>query len=74
MAGDAVVAPVLVGLGLHELSMSAVSIPEVKGVIRATTLSDLERLVERILCLPTATEIRDAVTDYLDDLGVQRPN
>lgn len=72
MAGDAIVAPVLVGLGLHELSMSAVSIPEVKGVIRATTLSDLERLVERILILPTATEIRDAVTDYLDDLGVQR--
>jgi phosphoenolpyruvate-protein phosphotransferase (PTS system enzyme I) len=72
MAGDAIVAPVLVGLGLHELSMSAPSIPEVKGVIRATTLADLERLVERIVNLPTANEIRDAVTDYLDDLGVQR--
>jgi phosphotransferase system enzyme I (PtsI) len=71
MAGDGVVAPVLVGLGLHELSMSAPSIPEVKGVIRAMTLSDLERLVENVLALPTATEIRDAVVDYLTDLGIK---
>jgi phosphotransferase system enzyme I (PtsI) len=70
MAGDAVVAPVLVGLGLTELSMSAVSIPEVKGVLRATTLVDLEKLVERILSLPTAHEIREAVVAYLDQLGV----
>jgi signal transduction protein with GAF and PtsI domain len=51
--------------------MSAVSIPEVKGVLRATTLWELERLVERVLQLPTAGEIRDAVTEYLDELGVQ---
>jgi phosphotransferase system enzyme I (PtsI) len=70
MAGDAVVAPVLVGLGLTELSMSAVSIPEVKGVLRSTTLVDLEKLVERILVLPTAHEIREAVIAYLDQLGV----
>jgi phosphotransferase system enzyme I (PtsI) len=70
MAGDAVVAPVLVGLGLTELSMSAVAIPEVKGVLRATSLVDLEKLVERTLVLPTATEIREAVVAYLDQLGV----
>ncbi|KAB2907957.1 MAG: phosphoenolpyruvate--protein phosphotransferase [Kofleriaceae bacterium] len=70
MAGDAVVAPVLVGLGLTELSMSAVAIPEVKGVLRATTLVDLEKLVERIVVLPTAHEIREAVVAYLDQLGV----
>jgi len=71
VAADPLVAPVLVGLGIHELSMSAVSIPEVKGVLRATTLWELERLVERVLQLPTAGEIRDAVTEYLDELGVQ---
>ncbi|HUQ06125.1 MAG TPA: phosphoenolpyruvate--protein phosphotransferase [Kofleriaceae bacterium] len=70
MAGDAVVAPVLVGLGLTELSMSAVSVPEVKGVLRATTLVDLEKLVDRIVVLPTASEIREAVVAYLDQLGV----
>jgi phosphotransferase system enzyme I (PtsI) len=70
MAGDAVVAPVLVGLGLTELSMSAVAIPEVKGVLRSTTLTDLEKLVDRVVGLPTASEIREAVVAYLDQLGV----
>ena len=65
MAGDSVVAPVLVGLGLTELSMSAVSIPEVKGILRTTTLSELEKLVERIVSMPTASEIRETVEAYL---------
>lgn len=71
MAADVLVAPVLVGLGLTELSMSAVSIPEVKGVIRATTMSDLERLVAQVLTLPTAAEIRTAVAAYLDGIGLK---
>ncbi len=72
MAGDALVAPVLVGLGIHELSMSAVSIPEVKSSLRAITLSDVERLVRRVVDLPTAGEVKQAVEAYLDELGVQR--
>jgi len=72
MAGDAMVAPVLVGLGIHELSMSAVSIPEVKTALRAITLSDVERLTARLLDMATSTEVRDEVTAYLDELGVVR--
>ena len=72
MAGDPVVAPVLVGLGIHELSMSSVSIPEVKSTLRSITVADVEQLVERVLALPTAIEIRDEVTAYLDDLGAVR--
>jgi phosphotransferase system enzyme I (PtsI) len=72
MAGDPLVAPVLIGLGIHDLSMSAVSIPEVKAVLRACSVSDLERLVEKALAMATAAEIRTEVSDYLDELGVQR--
>jgi phosphotransferase system enzyme I (PtsI) len=72
MAGDPVVAPVLIGLGIHELSMSAVSIPEVKSVLRGAAVADLERLVERVIGLPTAGEIRDAVETYLQQHGLQR--
>ena len=72
MAGDALVAPVLVGLGVHELSMSAVSIPEVKSVLRQTSVGDLERLVEKMLAMATAAEIRAEISDYLDELGIQR--
>jgi len=70
MAADALVAPVLLGLGITELSMSAVAIPEVKGVIRATTMTDLQALVAQVLTLPTAQEIREAVIAYVTRLGV----
>jgi phosphotransferase system enzyme I (PtsI) len=70
MAGDSMVAAVLVGLGIHELSMSAVSIPEVKGTLRAITVSEVEKLVERVLDLPTANDVRDAVAKHLAELGI----
>jgi phosphoenolpyruvate-protein phosphotransferase (PTS system enzyme I) len=72
MAGDPVVAPVLIGLGIHELSMSAVSIPEVKSVLRGSAVADLERLVARVISLPTAQDIREEVAEYLDQHGLHR--
>jgi phosphoenolpyruvate-protein phosphotransferase (PTS system enzyme I) len=70
MAGDPMVAPVLLGLGIYELSMSAVAIPEVKAVMRAMTLAGAQELVQRILKLPTADDVRDAVQAYLASLGL----
>ena len=40
MAGEPMIAPVLLGLGIRELSMSAVSVPEVKATIRAMTIGE----------------------------------
>ena len=51
MAGEPMIAPVLVGLGIRELSMSAVSIPEVKATMRQMTVEDTERLVARVMNL-----------------------
>jgi phosphoenolpyruvate-protein kinase (PTS system EI component) len=65
------VAPILVGLGFRELSMSAPLIPEVKSVIRSLTVADAEQLVDRVQQLPTAALIREAVLEYLDSLGVK---
>jgi phosphoenolpyruvate-protein phosphotransferase (PTS system enzyme I) len=70
MAGDPTIAPVLLGLGIYELSMSAVAIPEIKSVIRAMTLAGAQELVEKVLKLPTADDVRDAVQAYLDTLGL----
>jgi phosphotransferase system enzyme I (PtsI) len=72
MAGDPLVAPVLAGMGIHELSMSAVAIPEVKAVLRAATMTDLERLVGTVIDLPTAQDIRAGVAEHLDTLGIPR--
>jgi len=65
MAGEPMIAPVLIGLGIRELSMSAASVPEVKAMIRATRLSEAEALVERIRKLATAAEVRAMVADYV---------
>jgi phosphotransferase system enzyme I (PtsI) len=51
MAGDPVAAPVLLGLGLDEWSMSAPAIPAVKEVLRTTTRSEAEVLAAELLTL-----------------------
>jgi phosphoenolpyruvate-protein phosphotransferase (PTS system enzyme I) len=65
MAGEPMIAPVLIGLGIRELSMSAVSVPEVKALIRATRTPEAEALVQRIAKLGTAAEVRAMVADYV---------
>jgi phosphotransferase system enzyme I (PtsI) len=72
MAGEPMIAPVLVGLGIRELSMSAVSMPEVKAAIRQMRTREGEGLVSRIRDLPTTTDVRAVVTDYV--FGLMAPN
>ncbi|MEJ7597446.1 MAG: phosphoenolpyruvate--protein phosphotransferase [Kofleriaceae bacterium] len=72
MAGEPMIVPVLIGLGIRELSMSAVSVPEVKAMIRNMTVGETEALVDRIKGLPTAAEIRAMVSDYVFGLAGQR--
>lgn len=57
MAGDPDVAPVLIGLGLDELSMNAVAIPAIKSVVRNSSRAELQRLAEQALQMSTAHEI-----------------
>jgi len=72
MAGEPMIAPVLFGLGIRELSMSAVSIPEVKATVRQMTIAQTEALVERVRNLPTASEVRAVVTDYVFGLATPK--
>jgi phosphotransferase system enzyme I (PtsI) len=65
MAGDPTIAPLLVGMGLQELSMNAVSIPKVKSVLRRLHFEDLQQLVDSVLELSTSDEIRVAVRGAL---------
>jgi multiphosphoryl transfer protein len=57
MAGNPTATPLLVGLGLDELSMSAPSIPQVKAAVRATCYSDAQALAAHVLTLETADEV-----------------
>ncbi len=62
MAGDPLAAPLLVGLGIDELSMAAGSIKNVKQVIAQINSEDCRKLPEQIRCLDTAAEIRRELT------------
>lgn len=73
MAGEPMIAPVLVGLGVRELSMSAVSIPEVKATVRQMQSAQAETLVAKVKNLPTASDVRAVVTDYVFGLMAPKP-
>ncbi len=57
MAGDAIYAPLLLGLGVDELSMTPPLIPAVKYLVRSMKLSDARKLAADALSLTTAKEI-----------------
>jgi phosphotransferase system enzyme I (PtsI) len=66
MASDASVAPILLGLGLTELSMNAVAIPQVKQIIRSSRVSDLADLAAQAMAMSSAPEIKEMVWRYLE--------
>ena len=72
MAGEPLIAPILVGLGIRELSMSAVSVPEVKAMIRNIGAADAEALVVRARKLATAAEVRALVSEYVFSVAGQK--
>lgn len=49
MAGDPITATIAVGLGIDELSTSAVVVPEIKKAIRSVTMAELKELIKEIL-------------------------
>ena len=59
MAGDPRYIPLLVGMGIHELSMSALSIGPVRRIIRKLHLHDAEEVVEKAMKCSTADEVLD---------------
>jgi phosphoenolpyruvate-protein kinase (PTS system EI component) len=62
LAGNALAAPLLVGLGLDELSMSAPSIPAVKAAIRSLTLTKARQLAQEALTCPSAAAVDQLLT------------
>jgi phosphotransferase system enzyme I (PtsI) len=58
MAGDPELTELLLGLGLDELSMSAVTVPDVKQAITETDTEDAAALAEAALAANTKAEVR----------------
>ncbi|GLT16769.1 phosphoenolpyruvate-protein phosphotransferase [Vibrio zhanjiangensis] len=67
LAGDERATLLLLGMGLDEFSMSGISIPKVKKVIRNSNFSEVQKMAEEALSLPTAAEIEAAVEKFIAD-------
>ncbi|MDP2646818.1 MAG: phosphoenolpyruvate--protein phosphotransferase [Desulfobacterales bacterium] len=61
MAGDPINIPILLGLGLDELSMNPQSIPAVKNIIRSLTVEDTRLFLRDVLKQKSAADITDLV-------------
>ncbi|MGM0370593.1 MAG: phosphoenolpyruvate--protein phosphotransferase, partial [Bacillota bacterium] len=63
MAGDKRLAPFLLGVGLDEFSMSAVSIPEVKDQIRNLSRKEAQEIAGEALSYSTAREVENFLSE-----------
>jgi phosphoenolpyruvate-protein phosphotransferase (PTS system enzyme I) len=57
MAGDVALVPLLLGLGVDELSASATLVPRVKRAVQSVAIPECRELVQETLKLNTASEI-----------------
>lgn len=65
LAGDEKATILLLGMGLDEFSMSAISVPRIKKLIRNVNYQDAKELAENALQQPTAAGIEKLVVDFL---------
>ncbi|MCP8463829.1 phosphoenolpyruvate--protein phosphotransferase [Pseudomonas sp. ZM23] len=69
LAADAQAVPLLVGLGVDELSVSARSIPLVKARVREIDLPLARELASAALALGSASEVRESVARALPEVN-----
>ncbi|MDY6852738.1 MAG: putative PEP-binding protein, partial [Thermodesulfobacteriota bacterium] len=65
MAGDPVCAPILLGMGLDELSMTSVAIPRIKRLIRIASLKECQGYLNTVLRCRTTVEVNSFVQDVI---------
>lgn len=61
--GDSLLTPFFIGLGVNELSMSVGAILEIKDVVRQLKREECKGIVEDVLKLSTAEEVKEYLTE-----------
>lgn len=69
LAGDVRATALLLGMGLDEFSMSAISVPHVKKLARSINYADAKALADEALAQPTAADIEKLVNDFYAKLN-----
>jgi multiphosphoryl transfer protein len=63
MASEPAAVPLLVGLGVSELSVSIPMVPEIKALVRSLDLANCRKLAEKAVGLDTAAQVRTLVKE-----------
>lgn len=67
LAGDERATLLLLGMGLDEFSMSSISIPRIKKIIRNTNFEDVKALAAEALAQPTAEALTSIVDKFIKE-------
>jgi phosphocarrier protein FPr/phosphocarrier protein len=68
LASDLAAAPVLIGLGVTELSATAASLAEVKALVRTLHVPACQALAQQVLDLSSPQAVRQACAAFLANL------
>jgi len=71
LAGEPLAIPILLGLGLDELSISPPRVPLAKQVIRALTIAEARDIAAQALALDSPEEIQARVRERVVGAGIQ---
>lgn len=67
LAGDERATLLLLGMGLDEFSMSPMSIPRIKKIIRNANYQDVKQLADIVLAKPTTEEVLATINKFIED-------
>ncbi len=70
LAGDPRATPLLLGMGVHSLSMGAGSLLRVKGVVRSISRARARALLGRALRCDRGADVRQLLMEALEDIGL----
>lgn len=68
MAGDPLSIALLVGMGLHAMSMNPVSIPRVKKILRSITKKEATKILKHLMTLTTSEEVEKYLKKKMKDI------
>jgi phosphotransferase system enzyme I (PtsI) len=66
MAGEPLFAPILLGLGVDELSMNPQAIPQVKNAIRSISTADVRGFLDQVMQMTTPEAVQELLEDAFD--------
>ncbi len=70
LAADTLATPLLVGLGLKALSVSAISIPYIKRIVKNLSYADAKALAEKALLADTHDEVAALLKEFEKEHGL----